>query len=116
MHNDGGNSMVENQEIQDLISDTDYIENCLLSNHSEYEVQLPIYIKKLSSVVTDIIVSYSYSDMSAYSEDAVYWSDLCRKILNAVNSLDTMLLIDILHFELRESLNMYLEIRKKTGI
>lgn len=99
--------MVENYRIIEMYRALDEIERYILTDPVQYNKFLSVFIKNLTVLITDIIVSYSMDKLKEYSEDATYWSDLCRRVITTLNGIDDIAKVDILHFELKNSLELY---------
>ncbi|MFT3984499.1 MAG: hypothetical protein QM697_11375 [Lachnospiraceae bacterium] len=86
----------------------EYTVSMLLSDENSREKLLVSFSEKMMDVFPRIIETYSLPEFEAVSEDKVYWEKQLKEIVLAIAQTDCFKIIDVLYFETRKNLLLYL--------
>lgn len=70
----------------------------------------------LSEVIPAIVMSYELETLKYMQEDMEYWLNQLTRITEAIRGKDAFLKIDVLYFETRENLILYMDMIDEMGI
>lgn len=110
MYTVGGAYMKELQnDIKDLISLLDKITERLIENEYDITDYLPKMSELMIQVFPQIIRTYMLPEFSEVAEDAKYWSNQLANIMDAIQGKDVYKQLDVLYFETKENLELYVQ-------
>lgn len=81
----------------------------LLSQNNLAAQYLPILVEGLEKVIPQIVVSYEREEFKEVRADQQYWVNQLQRVLDAIESGDSFLQIDVLYYEILENLELYLD-------
>ena len=81
----------------------------LLSQNNLAAQCLPILVEGLEKVIPQIVVSYEREEFKEVRADQQYWVNQLQRVLDAIESGDSFLQIDVLYYEILENLELYLD-------
>ena len=84
----------------------------LLSQNNLAAQYLPILVEGLEKVIPQIVVSYEREEFKEVRADQQYWVNQLQRVLDAIESGDSFLQIDVLYYEILENLELYLDMTR----
>ncbi|HKM04766.1 MAG TPA: hypothetical protein VJZ04_09330 [Lachnospiraceae bacterium] len=70
----------------------------------------------LSEIIPAIVMSYELEALKHMQQDMEYWLNQISRITEAIQGKDAFLKIDVLYFETRENLILYMDMIEELGV
>ncbi|MEG1847127.1 MAG: hypothetical protein RRX92_05785 [Lachnospiraceae bacterium] len=104
-------------KIKETIETIDLLTEAIAKNRAyAAERLMPVFINLLQAVIPIIISSYELPQLQDEAEDMTYWQGQMERIMEALEREDWFAMIDVLHYETKENLMLYLDRMEKMEI